>query len=206
MNLAAFSRAELLNAPCLLQTVLTWWTSCLLWFWLLISSLALQAIQTTIITTTIITSKSHPVLVTGPYFEVNVFSNNDNNNNANTNMFMIMIMNSNTNNVGGRKFSPGGRNDPLKPPLKSKKPMSIYEEAVDCGLKWLTWITWKWAEEAKTWPIRALSLLLAFNLKTNKSMSSYELQRFLTTPYANYETSPICNAIRNGMSKSILKS
>lgn len=112
---------------------------------------------------------------------------------------MIMIMNSNTNDVGGRKFSPGGRNEPLKRPL-SASTKNAYEEATNCALKWLSKITWQWAVEAKTWQIQMLALFLAFNVKTSNSMTNNQLAHFLTTAepdpyeYGDHQSS-ICSLI-----------
>ena len=106
-------------------------------------------------------------------------NNNDNNNNANTNMFMIMIMNSNTNDVGGRRFTKGGRNEP--PQQDEVASSGYFNEVLLCTLKWLTKTSWKWAQRAKTIESRLLTLFLALNIGHADSMTVHELKTFLMT-------------------------
>ena len=115
-------------------------------------------------------------------------------------MFMIMIMNSNTNNVGGRRFSKGGRNEPLE---NEGGAGLNHNEVVLCTLKWLTKMSWKWARQAKTLESRLLSLLLVMNISHTESMTLHDLTRFLMTE--NNADLKICKSITTGM-KLILSS
>ena len=89
-------------------------------------------------------------------------------------------MNMNTNNVGGRKFSVGGRNQPPKAASDNSSTSSRLNGIILCILKWLTKSSWKWADRSQTLESRALSLLMAFNISKAEAMTWPEMKRFLS--------------------------
>merc|ERR1711994_644565 len=105
-----------------------------------------------------------------------------------------MIMNMNMNTVGGRRFAKGGRNEP---PQEIIDVDHNFNEMVKCTLKWLTKTSWKWAQKAKTWESRLLSLLLAINVGHAESMTLQDLKNFLMTENnCNFRS---CQSITTGM-------
>merc|ERR1711884_644878 len=114
---------------------------------------------------------------------------------------MIMIMNSNTNNVGGRRFAKGGRNEPLDKDVV--KPNGYFNEVAGCTLKWLAKTSWNWAKKAKTLESRLLTLLLAINVGHTESMALQDLKTFLMTE--NNCDLQSCKSITTGLKLLLTK-